>query len=458
MATILTKKDKGTAAPEANVCAHCLAPEGSHGVVLKVCTRCKATHYCGRACQTAHWRAGHKQFCVTPEERATQPASSTPSTHMQPPEEDLRPVECAVCLDPLASGAGLCTLPCTHTFHAACVEGMRKFGIQQVCPMCRVELPPGPEQLFEEAGRWFLNVQLRVDRGESSWGALTKAQQREMDEVARMLRSAGEQGHARAQFLSGVLRQAHSAKHDDAEAVRWYRKAADQGVAEAQFNLGTMFDNGEGVQQDDAEAARWYLKAAEQGHAQAQFNLGTMHVNGQGMKKDNFEAARWYLKAAEQGVAIAQLNIGALYNNGQGVKKSYSEAVQWYRKAADQGYAEAQYNLGIMYYNGHGVQQDTTEAMRWWRKAAAQGHAQAKQRIKAVEDHFRAAAAAKPAASSPRACAQCGAAETAGGNVALKPCSRCKAAVYCGRECQAAHWKAGGHREVCKEGKKSTGI
>ena len=67
MTNIPTKKDKGAAAPEANVCAHCLAPEGSHGVVLKACTRCKVTHYCGRACQTTHWRAGHKQFCVTPE-------------------------------------------------------------------------------------------------------------------------------------------------------------------------------------------------------------------------------------------------------------------------------------------------------------------------------------------------------------------------------------------------------
>ena len=189
MASIPTKKDKGAAAPEANVCAHCLAPEGSHGVVLKACTRCKATHYCGRACQTAHWRAGHKQFCVTPEERAPQPASST---RMQPPEEDLRPVECAVCLDPLASGAALCTLPCTHTFHASCVEGLRSFGIQQVCPMCRVELPPGPEKLLEEASQRYFDVKRRVDRGEASWGALTKAQQREMDEVLRLWRSARE--------------------------------------------------------------------------------------------------------------------------------------------------------------------------------------------------------------------------------------------------------------------------
>ena len=198
MASIPTKRDKGASNPEANVCAHCLAPEGQHGVVLRTCTRCKVTFYCGRACQTAHWRAGHKQFCVTPEERTPQPVS-TSSTRIQPPEEDHQPSECAVCLDPLVSGSNLCTLPCTHTFHASCVEWLRSFGIQQVCPMCRVELPLGPEKLFEEAVRRYLDVARRVDRGEVSWGALTRTQQREMDEAVRMWRGAADQGQARAQ-------------------------------------------------------------------------------------------------------------------------------------------------------------------------------------------------------------------------------------------------------------------
>jgi len=44
-----------------------------------------------------------------------------------------------------------------------------------VCPMCRVELPPGPEKLHEEkAARRCVDVNRRVDRGEASWGALTK--------------------------------------------------------------------------------------------------------------------------------------------------------------------------------------------------------------------------------------------------------------------------------------------
>ena len=75
----MTKKDKGASAPEAKKCANCLASDGENGVTLKACTRCKITDYCGRACQTAHWKAGHKQHCVTPEERrAPQPASNPP--------------------------------------------------------------------------------------------------------------------------------------------------------------------------------------------------------------------------------------------------------------------------------------------------------------------------------------------------------------------------------------------
>ena len=44
------------------------------------------------------------------------------------------------------------------------------------------------------------------------------------------------------------------------EAVRWYRKAAEQGHAEAQYNLGSCYDNGDGVAKDEIEAyAYWNL-------------------------------------------------------------------------------------------------------------------------------------------------------------------------------------------------------
>jgi hypothetical protein len=52
---------------DAKKCANCLAPDGQNCIALKACARCKTTHYCGRPCQNKHWKAGHKELCVTPE-------------------------------------------------------------------------------------------------------------------------------------------------------------------------------------------------------------------------------------------------------------------------------------------------------------------------------------------------------------------------------------------------------
>jgi len=207
-------------------------------------------------------------------------------------------------------------------------------------------------------------------------------------------------------------------KQDHAEAVRWYRKAAEQGDANAQCNLGGMYKNGRGVKQDHAEAVRWYLKAAEQGQAGAQCNLGGMYENGQGVRQDHAEAVRWYLKAAEQGQAGAQCILGVSYENGRGVKQDHAEAVRWYRKAAEQGIVYAVFALGRL------------------SAGAVTGNA----------------SPSTPKAIAPatgRVCSNCGIGEI-GGDAALKPCSRCKVALYCGRKCQVRHWKAGGHKAVCK--------
>jgi hypothetical protein len=69
---------------------------------------------------------------------------------------------------------------------------------------------------------------------------------------------------------------------------------------------------------------------------------------------------------------------------------------------------------------------------------ADQGHAQGKECQKKIEDYIRLSAAAKKQREDiiRTTCAHCGVAETAG-SVSLKPCSRCKAVVYCSKACQA---------------------
>jgi uncharacterized protein len=48
-------------------------------------------------------------------------------------------------------------------------------------------------------------------------------------------------------------------------AVKWYRLAAEEGYAVAQSNLGTMYQNGQGVIQDNVYAHMWYNIAASSG-------------------------------------------------------------------------------------------------------------------------------------------------------------------------------------------------
>ena len=113
------------------------------------------------------------------------------------------------------------------------------------------------------------------------------------------------------------------------------------------------------------------------------------------------------------------------------------------QKAAEQGQAHAQSNLGVMYTNGQGVKRDHAEAVRWYRKAAEQGLVYAVSALNRLSGAVTSnASSLTPKAIAPatgRVCSNCGIGER-GGGAALKPCSRCKVALYCGRECQVQHW------------------
>ena len=99
-----------------------------------------------------------------------------------------------------------------------------------------------------------------------------------------------------------------------------------------------------------------------------------------------------------------------------------------------------------MYEQGQGVAKSTARALPWYRKAAAQGHKEALERVAELE-------ATQPSTRLEQeqvGCANCGALQDPDG-AALKPCARCKAVVYCGKECQKKHWKApGGHQGSCR--------
>jgi len=378
-------KDKKSSRPNGKVCGNCSAPEGSESAPkLSACTRCGLVVYCSKDCQRAHWKANHKQHCISKADRVPQLRKPPDIPKGADTNTALTEEKCAICQDMLGDALSI-TLPCTHVFHGPCVSELRKYGVQQVCPLCRVSLPHGPENVYEEATLRYMVIHRLVETGSASWSTLPDWAQREVDVAIAGWRDAADQEYAEAQFNLGLMfMSGRGMAQSDEEAVQWYRKAADQGHAQAQYFLGLMFKGGRGVAQSDEEAVQWYRKAADQGFAEAQYKLGLMFVEGRGVAQSDEKAVQWYRKAADQGDAGAQHNVGMMFFHGRGVAQSDVEAARWYRTAADQGDAGAQCNLGLMFEEGRGVAQSDEEAFQWYRKAADQGFARAQCRLAQV--------------------------------------------------------------------------
>ena len=124
----------------------------------------------------------------------------------------------------------------------------------------------------------------------------------------------------------------------------------------------------------------------------------------------------------------------------------FRAALAFWRPLAAAGDARAQYNLGVMYAMRHNY----AEAAFWFEKAASQGFDPAKLALKQARLYqARASSADTPVSPSDAqgVCAHCAAQAPSG--TSLKSCSRCGIVLYCGRDCQLAHWKAG-HKRSCK--------
>ena len=155
----------------------------------------------------------------------------------------------------------------------ACLAELRTKKVAQACPLCRAELPPGLDGLYELAYRTYGRIAGMVHRGEMSWASLPAAEQEEMDEVIAMLTEAAAQGHVGANFDLGHLLQAVRKDFDGAEAAYRAAIAEDPGHVKAHNKLAFLLMN---VRHDidGAEAAYRAAIATDPGDAYAHTNLG----------------------------------------------------------------------------------------------------------------------------------------------------------------------------------------
>lgn len=124
------------------------------------------------------------------------------------------------------------------------------------------------------------------------------------------LRTAADQGHAPAQALLGYILD--RAEENEA-AFELYEKAALQGNADGMYGLGTLYLNGEGVEQSDEQTIAWFTRAAEAGHEVAIMALATAYLEGGlGLAPDRQKAIEWLERGAQRGYEQARERLARL--------------------------------------------------------------------------------------------------------------------------------------------------
>ena len=179
-------KGKGAAPPEdTHRCFHCQ----TESTKMMCCSQCHRAWYCGRPCQKQHWKL-HKRACVAAvaaeARRATLRRKATEARGGGGIDKET----CVICVGPVVAPV---ELPCGHAYCGACLAELRTKKVAQACPMCRAELPPGLDGLYDLAFRAFKRIEGMVDRGEASWTSLPAAEQEETEQAVAMFTEAAAQ-------------------------------------------------------------------------------------------------------------------------------------------------------------------------------------------------------------------------------------------------------------------------
>jgi TPR repeat protein len=170
-----------------------------------------------------------------------------------------------------------------------------------------------------------------------------------------------------------------------AEAEHWYKLAEAGGTEKGQQNANArnepdQADFNAGVApyraKNYAQAFQLFLRAANAGNSKAQLQVGSQYEQGEGVPQNDVEAVRWYARSAANGNAIAQKNLGQMYENGQGIAENWPLAAEWYQKSAEQANSNGEFALGRAYEFGIGVEQDRALAIKWFQRSGAQGNTQ----------------------------------------------------------------------------------
>ncbi len=160
------------------------------------------------------------------------------------------------------------------------------------------------------------------------------------------------------------------------------QNAADAGQPMAMWQLGTMYENGEGVTKDPVKAFGYFAQIANQ-HADAApkgveadivarsfVKVGDYYKQGlpdAGIPADAERSHALLLHAATYfGDADAQYRVGLLYTEQGELGVNPLQSARWFSLAARKGHCPAQAQLGHLIFGGvEGIEPQPTEGLMW---------------------------------------------------------------------------------------------
>lgn len=190
-------------------------------------------------------------------------------------------------------------------------------------------------------------------------------------------KKAAEKNYPLAQCALGQMYYfGQDCEKNDQQALYWITKAADELDNSYVYVVLAMLykDSEDESVKDEDKAFQYAQKAVEMGDENAYNLLGTMYEQGCGVEASYENAVKYYKLAAENGVETAYLNIGALYQLGIGVPKDEKKAVEYFQAGANVGNMYCLNALGMCYKDGTGVQQDCKKAFELFLDAAYAGN------------------------------------------------------------------------------------
>ena len=296
-------KNMSTAADDkdiiVSICANC----GKEGYdVNNICNKCKLAKYCNAACKKKH-RHKHKKDC---EEHIRLAAERAAELH----DEKLfkkQPSQCGDCpicflLLPTLDSGRIYMSCCGKVICCGCAyapiydnQGNKVDTVKQnECPFCRVAAPKSNEEANER--------------------------------IIRLV----EKNDAEACYNLGLyyFRGTNGFPQDYNKALKLWHRAGELGDAKAYTNIGSSYNNGQGVEVDKKEAELYYELAAIGGSANARFNLGVYEYHMCNMER----ALRHLFIAVGAGYNDSLEHIKDLYLNGHATKEDYMKALRLYQE------------------------------------------------------------------------------------------------------------------------------